>query len=125
MTGQARRYPFNSDDTPTLDPIYRMLRRDEPVSRIQLPYGDEAWLVTRYEDVRFVLSDRRFSRRAVTGARVPRMLPDLPDDSSLLGMDGPDHTRLRRLVSKAFTPRQAERMRSRIRELVDGLLTKM
>jgi cytochrome P450 len=106
--------------------MFGELCRDEPVSRVQLPYGDEAWLATRYDDIRFVMSDPRFSRRQAQGPRLPRLMPEPPGyDGSILGLDPPDHTRQRRLVAKAFTARRVEALRPRIHELVAGLLDAM
>ncbi|MEV0220716.1 cytochrome P450 [Streptomyces sp. NPDC050704] len=92
-----------------------------------LPSGDEALLATTYDDVRTVHADPRFSRNLrYPGA--PRMLPDadLSDDPhALVNMDPPDHTRLRRIVQAAFTPRRAESWRSRIQAVADELLAEM
>jgi cytochrome P450 len=123
---QARSFPFSRPDRPVLDPMFGTLRRDEPMSRIQLPYGDEAWLATRYEDIRLVMSDPRFSRQQANGPGQPRLLPEPPDeDGSILGLDPPDHTRHRKLVAKAFTARRVEALRPRIQHLVTELLDAM
>ncbi|WP_338051892.1 cytochrome P450 [Pseudonocardia acidicola] len=122
----ARDYPFGVPDRLELDVIYRDLRRDEPVSRVRLPYGGEAWLAVRYDDVRTVLADPRFSRAAVVGADVPRQRPEIDNEaSSILNMDPPEHTRLRRLVAKAFTARRVEQLRPRAEELTAHLLDGM
>ncbi|THA27517.1 cytochrome P450 [Streptomyces sp. RKND-216] len=95
----------------------------EPI-RVQLPYGDPAWLVTRYVDARLVLTDRRFSRAEVTRRDEPRMTPRaIPE--SILTMDPPDHTRVRTLVSKAFTARRIEGKRAWIGELAAKLVADM
>jgi len=58
-------YPAGAASGNALDPRFGPLRETTPVCRIRLPYGDgDAWLVTRYDDVRRVLSDPRFSRAA-------------------------------------------------------------
>ncbi|QFZ17243.1 cytochrome P450 [Saccharothrix syringae] len=121
---EIRAYPFAEPDDLVLDPTVLELQRDEPVARVRLPYGGEAWLVTRYEDVKTVLADPRFSRAAVMepGADVPRTLPTMPLESNILSMDPPDHTRLRKLVAKGFTARRTELLRQRAQEIVDGLL---
>src|SRR5262249_26633652 len=87
-----------------------------------------AWLVTRYEDVRALLADPRLSNSldnlspelAAAGAWVlgERMMGL---DRNLLRSDPPTHTRLRRLVSKAFTPGRVEKLRPRVQEMADGL----
>ncbi len=119
----ALAYPFAEPDRLELHPHYRDLLRDEPVSRVALPYGGEAWLAVRYEDVRTVLSDPRFSRAAVVGRDVPRVRPEIDDQaSSILNMDPPEHTRLRKLVAKAFTARRVEQLRPRAARLTAELL---
>ncbi|WP_447006179.1 cytochrome P450 [Saccharothrix isguenensis] len=124
---EIRPFPFTEPDDLLLSPEYLELQRDEPVARVRLPYGGDGWLATRYEDVKTVLADPRFSRAAVMepGADVPRTLPKMPAETNILSMDPPDHTRLRRLVAKAFTARRTEQLRQRAQELVDGLLDAM
>ncbi|MFE2752863.1 cytochrome P450 [Actinosynnema sp. NPDC059335] len=124
---ETRSYPFAEMDDLELNPAYLELLRDEPVSRVRLPYGGEGWLATRYDDVKTVLADPRFSRAAVMepGADVPRTLPTMPTETNILSMDPPDHTRLRKLVAKAFTARRTEQLRERAQGIVDGLLDGM
>ncbi|WP_320068127.1 cytochrome P450 [Micromonospora sp. RTGN7] len=120
-----QRYPFSEPDRLNLDPRYALLRRDEPLIRVRLPYGEPAWLATRHADVRTVLGDVRFSRSAAIGRDEPRSIPR-QIQSGILSMDPPDHTRLRRLAARAFTVRRVEELRPRTRqtadELVDALL---
>jgi cytochrome P450 len=101
-------------------PFYKRLREQEPVH--QTPMG--FWVLTRYDDCVAVLRDQRFGREefqqmlsAVYGGEEADRLP-----RSMLFRDPPDHTRLRGLVSKAFTPRTIEQMRDHIQEIVDRLL---
>ena len=93
-------------------PIYRDLRSKDPVHRMRLV---KAWALTRYEDVERVLRD---DKRFCNGDRV--LVKTIP--LSLLDMDPPEHTRVRALVSKAFTPRAVGRLQGRIREITDRLL---
>ncbi|MFE9438897.1 cytochrome P450 [Streptomyces sp. NPDC006602] len=110
------------------DPVLTELMREGPVTRIQLPDGEGwAWLVTRYEDVRMVTDDPRFSREAVMDREVTRLAPHFIQAPAALGfLDPPDHTRLRRSVAAAFTAKGLERIREKSRrmlyELVDELL---
>ncbi|MER5332133.1 cytochrome P450 [Micromonospora sp. NPDC002717] len=124
-TTVPQRYPFSDPDRLNLDPRYARLRRDEPLTRIRMPFGEPAWLATRHADVRTVLGDPRFSRAASVGRDEPRNSPR-QQDTGILAMDPPEHTRLRRLVAKAFTARRVEELRPRTRraadELVDGML---
>ena len=92
--------------------VYRRLRDKDPVHRMRLA---DAWLLTRYEDVDFMLrdherfgaQDRRFHDAGLT---------------TMLDLDPPDHTRLRALVSRAFTPRSVSRWHGRVQEIADRLL---
>ncbi|MFE1773046.1 cytochrome P450 [Streptomyces sp. NPDC059008] len=119
--------PFDYAEALEFDPTLKRLLTEEPVARIKLPYGEgEAWLVTRYDDVRTVTTDRRFSRHAVIGHDFPRMTPEpIVQDEAINVMDPPASSRLRSLVSKAFAPRQVERMRARTQRVVDELLDGM
>jgi cytochrome P450 len=107
------------------DPLLDELRVTEPITRVQLPFGEPCWLLTRYEDVRTMLADPRFSRAATIGTEVGRMSEFFPIEDSILGMDAPEHTRIRRLVSATFTARRMQALRGRAQEIVDGLLDDM
>ena len=107
------------------DPLLTELRANEPVVRVQLPFGEPIWMLTRYEDVRAMLADPRFSRTATIGTDVGRMAEFFPIEDSILGMDPPGHTRIRRLVSAIFTARRMQALRGRAQEIVDGLLDAM
>ncbi|GGM24229.1 cytochrome P450 [Micromonospora yangpuensis] len=123
--GESRRYPFSPDHGLDIEPIYSELREHEPVSRVRLPYGGDAWLVTRYSDARIVLADPRFSRAATLGADIPRMLPDPDYAPAILTMDPPAHTRIRRLVAGAFSARQVAALRPMIEAHADDLIDRM
>jgi cytochrome P450 RapN len=115
-------YPFSEAQRLELDPEYGRLRDNGELGRIHMPYGGEAWLATSYEDVKTVLGDPRFSRAATLGADVPRPTPLIQHDSSINTMDPPEHSRLRKLVAKAFTMRRIEMLRPRAQQVVDGLI---
>lgn len=123
----ARDCPFDYAEALEFDPQLKSLLTDEPIARIRLPHGEgEAWLVTRYEDVRTVTTDRRFSRSAIIGRNFPRMTPEpIVQDEAINVMDPPASSRLRSLVSKGFAPRHLERMRVRTQHVVDELLDQM
>ncbi|GGZ72688.1 cytochrome P450 [Streptomyces subrutilus] len=114
-------YPFNSAEGLQLAEAYEQVRDRPGLLRVQLPYGEPAWLVTRYADARLVLGDRRFSRAEGVRHDEPRQ-SEGRSDSGILAMDPPDHTRLRSLVARAFTVHQVEKLRPRVRELTAGLL---
>ena len=107
------------------DPLLDELRRTDPITRVQLPFGEPCWLLTRYDDVRSMLADPRFSRAATIGTDVGRMSEFFPIEDSILGMDAPEHTRIRRLVSATFTARRMQALRGRAQEVVDDLLDAM
>ncbi len=108
---------------------YAGLRESLPVCRVTARDGLYGWLVTRHDDARAALADPRLSKD-------PRLAPadwreagrgrPLEDRAGLgthlLTTDPPDHTRLRRLVSAAFTPRRVEGLRGRVQEIADELV---
>ncbi|MFD7558462.1 cytochrome P450 [Streptomyces sp. NPDC059533] len=114
-------------------PAYAWLREHSPVHRTKLPSGVEAWLVTRYADARQALADQRLSKNpahhaepahakgktGIPGERKAELM------THLLNIDPPDHTRLRRLVSKAFTPRRVAEFTPRVQELTDHLIDRI
>ncbi|MCI2420265.1 cytochrome P450 [Saccharopolyspora sp. K220] len=102
---------------------YARLREQGPVHRATAPDGTSIWLVTRYADVRAALADPRLSldkKHSNGGYRDFSLPPAL--DANLLNMDAPEHTRLRRLIGKAFAPRRIEPLRPRIQQIADELL---
>ncbi len=112
-------------------PFYRKLRERDPVHRSGIVDG---LVLTRYDDALQVLSDRAFSaedrswRRWSRFARIMagRGVPDPYErDPSMLRLDPPRHTRLRSLVSKAFTPRAIDRLRPRVEALAEELLDRL
>jgi len=120
-----RAYPLGEPYRLELDPAYRdLLNRDGP-SLVRLPYGGTAWLAVRYDHVREVLASPGISRTPAAGnPDLPRQMPEPPPES-IMTLDGAEHARLRRLVSKAFTARRIEGMRGEIQRLVDELLDAM
>ena len=110
-------------------PTFAKLRETAPVTRTTLPFVGPGWLVTRYEDVRIVLSDPRLvndrrnigdSRRRAIEVLIPQVFRLLQD--SMVMSDEPKHRRLRTIVHQAFTPRMVELMEQRIQTIVDNLL---
>ncbi|MFE9257827.1 cytochrome P450 [Streptomyces sp. NPDC006879] len=107
------------------DPVLSELMAEGPVTRIQLPNGSGwAWLLTRYDDVRMVTNDPRFSRKLVAEHDVTRLAPHFIPVPGAIGFeDPPDHTRLRRAVAAAFTSRGVERLRAHAAETLDEMVT--
>ena len=111
-------------------PLFQLLRAEDPVHWSE---SLGSWLLTRYEDVAAAFLDTRLSAK-----RVPIYMSQIPEPvrtrvrplgehfEKWLGMtDPPDHTRLRTLIGRAFTPKSIEGMRSRIQELVDSFLDRV
>ncbi|MEV6742631.1 cytochrome P450 [Streptomyces sp. NPDC051104] len=109
-----------------MDPLYTKLQEKEPVCRVQMPYGEQSWLAMGYREVQTVLSDPRFSMAVGRGRDEPRIRPrQLSEERSLMGMDPPELTRLRRLVARAFTPRRAQLLRPRVQKIAEGIVDHM
>jgi cytochrome P450 len=104
-------------------PFYARLRSEAPVLRTRMAlWLPKMWLITRYDDVLSVIKDpERFSNVYLTKIPwTPRWMR--PYYQHILVLDPPDHTRLRALVGKAFTPRLVAELRGRIETLCDALL---
>lgn len=121
MTGTVRAFPFPRARRLDLEPEYRALREREPVSRVAFPYGEQAWLVTRYADVRTVLTDPRFSRAVSLERDVPRVTEE-NFSGGLVAMDPPEHTRVRSVCRHAFTARTVARLRQRATTIATDLV---
>ncbi|MFC8588991.1 cytochrome P450 [Streptomyces sp. NPDC057217] len=117
-------YPFNEPEGLGLAEAYGEALERPGLLRVRMPYGEPAWLATRYADARLVLGDRRFSRAEAIKHDEPRQ-SEAQQDTGILGMDPPGHTRLRTLVAKAFTVHQVEKLRPQVRELAHGFLDEM
>ncbi|MEU4475716.1 cytochrome P450 [Micromonospora sp. NPDC023888] len=115
---------------------YEHLREQAPVCPVRSVEGSLMWIVARYDGVRSVLSDARFANNpaSVAGGRAPQLqanamrrlgldeelIPYLAD--TLLDSDGTDHSRLRRLVTPAFSARKVKALSPRIERLTDDLI---
>ncbi|MDJ0787304.1 MAG: cytochrome P450 [Myxococcota bacterium] len=113
-------------------PIYSLLRTVRPHLEMKVPGydGPGVWLMTRYEDVHAILRDPRFSADRTRAPLVRDNLERLPAFvqqaagglRTMLVMDPPDHTRVRKLANKAFTPRRVEALRERTEAIVEERL---
>jgi cytochrome P450 len=123
--GELTSPAFRADPYPT----YARWRVEAPVCRVRLPDKQTVWLVSRYDDAVTVLKDPRFGNdreKVLTPAQAAR-LPWTPSvvkrlSRMMLNLDAPDHTRLRALVHKAFTPGLVANLLGRIQTLTDELL---
>ena len=115
--------PFDPEFRKDPHPFYDRLRTDQPVHRTPIGFV----VLTRYDDVVNTLRNNDFSRDIELNANLPetptrKFKRENIRSKSILNLDPPDHTRLRRLVSKSFTPSAIDRLRPRIQELVDASL---
>ena len=122
-TTRAEFNPFDPAVMADPYPYYRLMREQDPVHRNE---SVRAWFLTRHAEVSELLRDDRFSSDGTLSERyVEPPSGRARPRRSMLVVDPPDHTRLRNLVSKAFTPRMVEQLRPRIEsitaDLVDGL----
>ncbi|MFF0344194.1 cytochrome P450 [Kribbella sp. NPDC004875] len=119
-------YPLPPVDAIEPPPEWEELRRQCPVAHVRLPSGDQAALLTRYDDVRQVLSDARFARTAEGAARVSaegagvfdRRRPGVPQS-------GDGHQRWRRMITKWFTAKRMAALRPSIEAMADQLVDEM
>ncbi|MGB2949188.1 MAG: cytochrome P450 [Rhodococcus sp. (in: high G+C Gram-positive bacteria)] len=118
-------YPFERPSSMEIAPEYNSIQTGEAVAVVSMPSGDSAFLVTRYEDVKTVLGDRRFSRAATLAEGAPRLGPVPQNFPTLLNMDPPDHSRVRKMISGTFTARRVNTLIPYIEQHVDSFLTDM
>ena len=116
-------HPMDPEFVANPYPMYQRLRSEDPVHRSPLGF----WVLTRYDDVVWALRDARLAKEAITSVVAERFGIVNPPTltRSMLDSDPPDHTRLRGLVSKAFTPRVVEQLRPRVQAIVDDLLARL
>ena len=119
--------PFDRPNVLELAPLYDVLRREAPVAAVTTPAGDPAWLVTRFEEVRDLLGDKRFGR----SHPYPEKAAKINDGAVLEGPSGnyeteeADHTRMRRLLTPAFSAKRMRQMGEDVQALVDGYVDEM
>src|SRR6516165_1499459 len=108
-------------------PMFGEARERGPVHRVRLADGHDAWLAVHYDEARALLSDQRLSKdmQAAMAASPDVVAEGLPGPAfarHMLVVDPPDHTRLRRLVSAAFSVRRIEELGAHVQAIVDDLL---
>lgn len=113
-------WPFGQPDVTEPPAEFAPLRGEAPVRKVDTDSEDPVWLVTRYQDIRAVISDPRFKPRMPVGSLD---LGGAFDNS--MNQDEPGHGRLRRLIARQFTPRQASHFRPMVREVVSELVDAM
>jgi len=109
-------------------PVYAKLRAEAPVHRVLDPDGEEVWLVVGHDACRAAFTDPRLSRDWMRSGDISQIVnteQDQPALAHMLMSDPPDHTRLRRLVTREFTPRRIDALAPRIQQVTDELLDAM
>lgn len=123
-------FPPARDPGSPFDPPHVLLdlQRDEPVTRVAIWDGTEAWLVTKYEDVRQVLNDERFSANPTHPGfpeKSAAYRATLATDVNLRTLDNPEHDRQKRMIIRDLTVRRVEAMRPSMQAKADSLIDAM
>jgi cytochrome P450 len=105
--------------------LYAELRERDPVRPVRVASGGQVYLIARYEDARRVFNDPVFSRVALQREDATLLIPASRIPGTVLNMDPPDHTRMRKLIARAFTTGAVERMRPRVQQITDELIDRM
>jgi len=122
-------WPFDRETALTPPPEFAQIRQSCPFSEVETWNGEPAWIATRWEDVRTVLADHRFSSNPAT----PGVMP-APSEAALTfwqnkgtfdKLDPPEHDHERKMVTPEFTVRNIERYREAVTDIVDRLLDDM
>jgi cytochrome P450 len=119
---------LNADFFANPYPLFAQLRQIAPVVSISSTNGRQVWMVTQFDEAVQVLKEKRFSVEFANNRPGQARYPASPGfilDQSMISVDEPDHIRLRKLVSKVFTPRYIEGLRPRIEILANELLDKV
>jgi cytochrome P450 len=120
-------FPFGTPPSLSTDPEGLRLREESSVVRARMAAGgQEILLALGYHAARQSMSDSRFLREPITRPDAPVTLPAVVGVTDVVSvMDAPRHTRVRRLLSRAFTPRMVDRLRPRIQSVMDDLLDEL
>src|SRR5262249_18742304 len=128
MSSEIVKYPMFEDAGLAVNERYKEIQK-QGLIRIKLPYGDSCFLATRYDDARTVFGDRRFGRSLGLDRDMPGLFLGalVKDPTLLMNMDPPEHTRLRRLTTGAFSPRRIQELywlQGIVDELLDDMVAK-
>ncbi|SER11524.1 cytochrome P450 family protein [Lentzea albida] len=114
--------------------VHDMLRAEGPVQEVRMPRGLKVWLVTRHDEAKTALTAPEVSKNVVEGGHLMVLHSADPEQvrrfepsfsANMLNLDPPDHTRLRKLVTKAFTARRVELLRPRVQEIAAELISQL
>ncbi|SOE87482.1 hypothetical protein SAMN05446935_8113 [Burkholderia sp. YR290] len=124
-----RDFPFQRTDCPLRPPSeYAQLREEQPLAKVRLWDGSEAWIATRWEDVRAILSNPQFSvdpfREGYPSVSAARAV-QARSRQAFINMDDPDHARFRRMLTKDFMQKRMSDLRPMVGKLIDELIDKI
>jgi len=127
ITTDIPEFPIPREHPLEPPPAYQQHRdAEQPVFQVRVSTGQLVWLVTSHTEARTVLTDRRFSSDPTTPGYPSYISGDTPTPPGFfLNQDPPDHTRLRRLVTREFLISRMEKLRPRMRQLLDELLDRL
>ncbi|MCF7550565.1 cytochrome P450 [Pseudonocardia sp. WMMC193] len=126
-TTEDRRLPFTRPNILELAPLYDVLRREAPVVAVTTPAGDPAWLVTRFDEVKQLLGDKRFGRSHPAPEQASKInrAAVLEGPSGNYETEAADHSRMRRLLTPAFSAKRMNRLSGDVQALVDRCVDRM
>ncbi|WP_020672352.1 cytochrome P450 [Amycolatopsis nigrescens] len=127
VAAERPQLPFARPNVLELAPLYEVLRREAPITSVTTPAGDPAWLVTRFEEVRDLLGDKRLGRSHPEPERASRISTAAVQDGPTGNYDTEeaDHTRMRRLLTPAFSARRMTMLSDHLQQLVDGFIDEL
>jgi cytochrome P450 len=128
-TQESLAFPFRFPEQSLECPVeYEQLRQTCPVARVTLPYGGDAYLLTKHGDVAAAFADANSDTIKRADGEVPRFQPGRvqgSDEGSLFSVSDARHNKIRRVVTKAFTIKHANEIRPRVVEVTNELIDKI
>jgi cytochrome P450 len=127
VAAERPQLPFERPNVLDLAPLYEVLRREMPITPVTTPAGDPAWLVTRFAEVRDLLSDKRLGRSHPEPERAARITTAAVQDgpSGNYDTEEADHARMRRLLTPAFSAKRMRLLTDYMQQLVDGMVDQL
>ncbi|MGW1676405.1 cytochrome P450 [Saccharopolyspora sp. NPDC002376] len=127
IAAERPQLPFDRPNVLDLAPLYEVLRREAPVAPVTTPAGDPAWLVTRYDEVRDLLGDKRLGRSHPEPERASRITTAAVQDgpSGSYESEEADHKRMRRLLTPAFSAKRMRMLSQHVQDLVNGYVDQL
>ncbi|MGH8876224.1 MAG: cytochrome P450 [Stackebrandtia sp.] len=121
------RLPLERPNVLELAPLYEVLRREAPVTPVTTPAGDPAWLVTRFDEVRTLLGDKRLGRSHPEPEKASRITTAAVQDGPTgnYETEEAEHTRMRRLLTPAFSAKRMGMLSDYMQDLVDGYVDRL